>query len=803
MRSKAFTACLLSLAVAAATSPALADTANADIETRPADQLAPVTIVSTAAGFDQKLTDAPASVTIVDREALASRPYTSLADALRDVEGIDVGTGTDKNGNLSITMRGLPAEYTLILIDGRRQSNIGNIYPNGFGGGQFSFMPPLDAIERIEVVRGPMSTLYGSDAMGGVINIITRKVSDTWAGSITHGRTLQEHAEFGDDIKTDIYITGPLIKDKLGIVLRGGIYNREESNPRFNDTLLLSDGTPWENSGGFGSDTVAAQNWTGGVRLAFTPTENHDILLDYDVSKQRYDNRQGQTGTLDGTESLWRSTVVSDGPNAGNRVVAPRVGYTEFQRYEREQLTLTHIGRWDIGTSEIALTRSESNNLGRSQPLSIQERDTLQQLWCDVGARLEPGAPDPCQLNLGNRLDELDDDELERLNAFLPRPLRELKLDNTIVDAKLDTMLGNHLLVVGGQYIDSQMEDGVFGLDGAGFQQGTIQPHRQWALFFEDNWDLLPQLTLTAGLRYDDHNIFGDQLSPRGYLVWRTSPAWTLKGGASTGYKAPTPDQLYPGITGFTGQGVNPTVGNPSLTPETSTNYEVAAYFDNGGRVSANLTVFRSDFDDKISTGDSVPNCEVNNVPGCVDIGPGWADLGYIQFRQSTNVDKALTQGAEVATRIRIANPFALRANYTYTDSEQRSGNQKGLPLVNTPEHMANAYLDWFATQDLTVTLGAEARSKRYRGVANASGPQGQQLLEYYKSYELFHLGARYQVNEDLTFNARINNLLDTNFVDRTCVPDNPANISSYTCNDNYRIQEYGRSLWLSANMRF
>lgn len=133
-------------------------------------------VVVTASGFEQKVVDAPASISVVSREELSKRPYTSTVDALRDVEGIDVGLeATDKNGRATISMRGLPSEYTTVLIDGRRQSNAGQLYPNNFGGGQFAYLPPLDAIERIEVVRGPMSTLYGSDAMGGVINIITRR----------------------------------------------------------------------------------------------------------------------------------------------------------------------------------------------------------------------------------------------------------------------------------------------------------------------------------------------------------------------------------------------------------------------------------------------------------------------------------------------------------------------------------------------------------------------------------------------------------------------------------------------------
>ncbi|NLW04620.1 MAG: TonB-dependent receptor plug domain-containing protein, partial [Pseudomonadaceae bacterium] len=117
------------------------------------------TLVVTAAGYEQKLADAPASVTVITAAELRSRPYTNLLDAMRDVEGIDLGTGQDKSGQGSISMRGLGSDYTLVLIDGKRQNNNGDIYPNGFGGFQSAHLPPLDMIERIEVVRGPMSTL--------------------------------------------------------------------------------------------------------------------------------------------------------------------------------------------------------------------------------------------------------------------------------------------------------------------------------------------------------------------------------------------------------------------------------------------------------------------------------------------------------------------------------------------------------------------------------------------------------------------------------------------------------------------
>ncbi len=602
-------------------------------------------VVVTAAGFEQKIADAPASISVISREELSRRPYTSLVDALRDVEGIDVGMEpTDKNGRATISMRGMPSDYTLVLIDGRRQSNAGNLYPNNFGGSQFSYMPPLDAIERIEVVRGPMSTLYGSDAMGGVINIITRRNQADWHGSLTQGFTVQQDDQFGDARSTDLYLSGPLVKDRLGLSVRGSYYDTKASNPEWDD-LPLPDGTLWSRSIGFGGGgkAVANTNWNTGLRLNFTVNDDHKLWLDYDVSRQKYDNSQGQTGTLDSLASLWRvGSATIPNPNGSGtvsrRVVQPRVGYTAYQRYERDQLALTHQGRYAFGTWQTTLTHITSNNLGRSLPLTLDERANLQTLWNDVCRRT--GAAANCAAGARNGLGALNPAEMARLQAFLPRPLRTMELEGNVLDTMLDLTFGAHKLTVGGQYNDTDMVDGVFGMDGAGYKDNVRQQHRMWALFAEDNWSLTDTLTATVGVRYDDHNIFGSHVSPRAYLVWNANDAWTLKGGVSTGYKTPRPDQLFPGIVGFGGQGVIPLVGSPNLQPETSTNYEVAAYYQ-GDRWGFNVTGFLNKFDDKIASGGTFANCEVapNDGSYCVDIGPGWAALGYGTFSQSVNID--------------------------------------------------------------------------------------------------------------------------------------------------------------------
>jgi outer membrane receptor for ferrienterochelin and colicins len=809
IRSALTGALLLSLA----TTPALAQSGPSDAD-RTASTLD--TVVVTAAGFEQKITDAPASISVVTRETLSTRPYTNLVDALRDMEGIDVGMqSTDKNGMGTISMRGLPSDYTLVLIDGRRQSNVGDLYPNNFGGGQFSFIPPLDAVERIEVVRGPMSTLYGSDAMGGVINIITRKVADTWTGSVTMAHTFQQDDQFGDDDKMDLFLQGPLVKGLLGLAVRGSWYDREASSPEWPDLPLPSPpndpGSTWSRTLGFGEGgrTVAATNWNAGFQLSLTPNEDHDITLDYDVSRLKFDNSQGQTGTLDSVESIWRAAnAIIPNPNfnpalpagPGNpatitrRVVQPRVGYTAYQRYEREQVALTHIGRWDIGTSTTSLMHSTSNNLGRSLPLTVEERATVQQLWnaaCVAGRAA-------AYCNNANRAN-LTAAKRAQLEAMLPRPLRALEIDAWVFDSKLDMALGeHHKTTVGGQFNRAEMEDGVFGMYGDGFRDGTTQLHRQWALFAEDNWSLTDALVFTYGLRHDDHNIFGDHLSPRGYLVWTANEQWTVKGGVSTGYKTPKPNQLFPGITGFGGQGVSPMVGSPDLQPETSTSYEVAAYYDNQDTFSFNATLFLNRFKDKIATGTAIPNCEIAAAGvDCVDIGPGWAALGYSTFSQSTNIDRAETRGVELAAALQLPANFALRGNYTYTKSENKSGGAEGQPISGNPaEHMGNAVLEWRATDALSFNLTAEGRYDRYNAVSVVTGEH-----LYYKNYTIFHLGGTWRANESLTFNARINNLTDENFISQTC--ELAITQDAYSCTDDYLIKDQRRNLWVSMNFRF
>lgn len=299
------------------------------------------TIVVTAAGFEQKITDAPASITVITAEDLKTKRINSIADALRDVEGIDVSPTAGKTGGLNIRMRGMDAEYTSVLVDGRRQNSTGDITPNGFGESNNSFIPPISAIERIEIIRGPASTLYGSDAMGGVVNIITKKVSDVWTGSVTLESTLQpNYSPFGNQYTADGFVMGPVVNNVLGVQLRGRTTKREQSNliiPETGASLSM------------GNNPTKAKNDTLGVRLTLTPTDSHDISAEYELMEQWYDNHKGQLGTL--------------GANGG---------YADAQEYNRQKMILAHTWRTKYGTLDSSLANTQTETVGRLIPSRAQ-----------------------------------------------------------------------------------------------------------------------------------------------------------------------------------------------------------------------------------------------------------------------------------------------------------------------------------------------------------------------------------------------------------------------------------------------
>lgn len=181
-------------------------------------------IVVTATGTDVDIKDAPASISVITREEIERKPVSSLAEILSTLPGVTGGYAST-GAQSKIKLRGLPEAYTLILVDGKRQGSSAHTnYRPDLGQQDLDWITP-EMIERIEVVRGPMSSLYGSDAMGGVINIITRKTSKVWRGSASSDYSKPDSSQRGDEFKLGVNLSGP-ISERFGLRVGGSVSRR-------------------------------------------------------------------------------------------------------------------------------------------------------------------------------------------------------------------------------------------------------------------------------------------------------------------------------------------------------------------------------------------------------------------------------------------------------------------------------------------------------------------------------------------------------------------------------------------------
>jgi outer membrane cobalamin receptor len=232
------------------------------------------TIVVTGTRTTNALSEIPSSISVVNLEDIEARNAMSVTDLLQDLPGLHVVQPSGQGGVARIFLRGGDQNLTMILVDGVRVND-----PLDSRGSAFDFsMIDLNDVERIEVVRGPHSAVYGSDALAGVINVITKSRFDELAGSIV--------AEVGTDeyYRAGLDLSGP-VGNSGGFVLRyvtnddgDPVPGTTFSSDTVSGRLSFADGDQWEVRffGNYSdSDGTAYPEDSGGSRLA--------VLSDVDV----------------------------------------------------------------------------------------------------------------------------------------------------------------------------------------------------------------------------------------------------------------------------------------------------------------------------------------------------------------------------------------------------------------------------------------------------------------------------------------------------------------------------------------
>ena len=234
-------------------------------------------VVVSASGFSQQIKEAPASISVISGDELTKDSFTSLHSIAQKVPGVNVVGGEDGAAS-GISIRGMEKSQTLVLIDGKRVNSSSANPKGGAGDMNSNFIPPAEAIERIEVIRGPMSSLYGSDAVGGVINIITKKDFSKFSGNVGISTTINTHKGIGDGRQGDFYLNLPLYKEFLALQFWGYKKLRDEDN--YKGGYQKSD-----------KRNLSAKLW-------ITPDEHNKFFILGSNEKHDYSRTVGKTATI-------------------------------------------------------------------------------------------------------------------------------------------------------------------------------------------------------------------------------------------------------------------------------------------------------------------------------------------------------------------------------------------------------------------------------------------------------------------------------------------------------------------------
>lgn len=609
-------------------------------------------LVVTATGFSQERREAPATISVVNEKELNTRSNQNVTEALREMPGLLVGNGHGSLATGDVQMRGMDSTYTSYMVNGIKQATRESRPYGHHIGTEAAFMPPLAAIERIEVIRGPMSSLYGSDAIGGVVNVITKKAYnlEKWTGVLEDNYFLQEKSEYGNTNQTNAFVMGPVIPGKLGVSVAADYLDRRDDDS-VNDERF-----------------VKHQSGNLDATIALSPTETQ--LWDLNATKGNQEKTHN--------DKQW------------------------YWGFDRDAASLSqHAWYGDI---------LEVKNF-----VSYEKAKTEYRV---------PGMA----------------------SQFITQKNYEANSANTFT-------LGDHKLTLGINFTRNELDDefGIKDKEAPGVTPVSEISRNGWAVFAEDAWMIVPDFTLTTSARLDHDSYFGYHVTPKIYGNWTLDENWALKGGVSAGYKKPDLRQNNAGFTSV--YGAYPYseigIGNDDLKPEESVNTELGVYWQQDA-LALDATVFYTKFKDKISdrvicTASASQQCRYNGYV---------ADSVFQYF----NVSDAEIYGVELNGDWQVTSSLRANANYTWTHSEQQSGEYKGYALSDFPESMANVSLTWNALNDLALWSKASWRSTS-PDIGNSSETE---------AYALVDLGARYHLNKNVTLMTGIYNLFDANPLYRT-----------------------------------
>ncbi|MDK4807985.1 MAG: TonB-dependent receptor [Novosphingobium aromaticivorans] len=708
-------------------------------------------IVVTALRRSTRVQDTPVAITALSEKSLQNLGATGIADLVRQVPGLNLIAG--ESGRTRISIRGIQTagESTVGLYYGETPLT----GPSGTTSDPSGVTPNLNLfdVERVEVLRGPQGTLYGSGSMGGTLRVIFKRPDfDTYEGSTEFGGEAIQNGQMGYSLKGAVNV--PVLKDVLAARL---VLYRQQNGGYVNDPVI--------------GKTDLNRSVLQGLRfqLGFKPTSNLSMNFMTIV----------QTQNFDGT-SQWAPSIgkfVSE-----QKIASP--AYDKLQLYALETKWETPIGtlalnnsfyRWDVRqtndnsdnyASIIASNRYcglFQNTYGGSLLQSTSAGASTSSSTCATGA----GGLTPAQLRANYQSWGAAQQPIGNYQPrFVRNYVNELRLSSS-GKSRFNYTLGVfredrddrvNTLVFAGVPATGEMQQPVVDL-GSRYVTDVV---KQTAVYGEVNYRLLERLTLTAGLRYYNYNktVGGENL---GYNYFNgqvpgnygevTANASGLIQKYNVDFKVTRDIMFYATASqGFRPGGANLTPGIPAsaqtYAADSLWNYEVGfktQWFNR--KLTFNIDAYRIDW---------------SNLQTSVR-------ATYGNFSYIGNVGSARIEGVEIETSANPFKGFTLNGAFHYVNprltadqvsAEVTASGLKGdiLPLIPRTTASAGAEYTFPAFADFDAMLRADYT---YTGKMTSQIRPTNSLYREFGDYSMVNIRAGFQ-NERMGFFVYIRNLFNT-----------------------------------------
>ncbi len=701
------------------------------------------TIVVSATRTEVNLKDSPASVSVITDGDLRQMTIFTIDEALKNTVGVmNRRTKGFMETTPSLTIRGFSnARDNLVLVDGIVQNDSRN--------GQVNWtMIDSENVERVELLRGPFSSLYGGNAMGGVVSIFTRMPERSGASlKLGTGGSLESTAP--DDFR-DLSFSGTI---KATDTLALGVTYRQRATAGYPTTHVnvatVPDGVtgavPYVSNVGANTNLIGdtGNNWyeddTVGFRVSFAPSSTTRLDVTHVDSKAEYGYDFPNTllrtsvdhpdlGTIDdiGTFSTVPLTTWLNGAvfARGGRMDQTNTGLN-FRTEWKDLAAKVSVGRIEKYTETVivgGITQANSGH-GPMSPVTFAGGD----------GRLAPA------------------NDTTRTTA-------DVQFDWSVHD--------RHLLTFGVAGSQGEIDEERWSLSnwndpGSKVFMGskTTAEDQMQSVYIQDAWFVTDSLTAYIGARQDWWKMKGGQtrsftaaggsgtltydstdatsFNPKLSLVFRPTHATTYRTSIGKAFRAPNLFEFF----GTAQIGGDAFAGNPDLKPETVTSWELGIdhHFRNGINVVG--TYYQSRIEDMIQT----------------------VSVGGISTPQNTS--EAEISGVELEIKGPLPYGFSWSANYTYTDSEVTRHDTDdtliGNRLTHTPKNMYNLSLDW-QRDALRISAVNYYQSKRFTNAGNTDVNTG--VPGSTDSFTLTDVKATYRFSDQHSASLGINNVFDKEY---------------------------------------